>query len=128
MRRRDGEGANSTADSRLAVGSRVPVSFERHQPLYERVPTRDSDGHPLSDFMMLIPGLRDRPGHQFKEILARIQAILAQFREVVFVDLNVPLNLLWVSVRAKPGIILDIACSVKFQVPEALLVAHKNTP
>ena len=105
---------------------RVGGSLHPHQPLYERVPTRDTDGHPLSDFMMLIPGLRDRPRQQFNDILARIQASLSNFREVVFVDLNIPLNLLWVSVRAKPGVILDIATSLKFRVPEALLVGPKQ--
>lgn len=109
------------------TASRSVGELHPHQPLYERVPTRDTDGHPLSDFMMLIPGLRERPRQQFNDVLSRIQDCLADFREVVFVDLNVPLNLLWVSVRAKPGVILDIAASLKFRVPEALLVGPKHT-
>lgn len=102
------------------------AALSQGQPLYQRVPTHDEEGRMLSDFMMLLPGLRNCPQAQFAEVLARVQAVLGQFHEVVFVDLNVPLNLLWVSVRAKPGIILDIACAVKFQVPEALLVAQKT--
>ncbi len=112
---------------RLSVRPASAPALERHQPLYERVPTRDADGHPLTDFMVLIPGLRERPPQQFHAVLADIQAVLGQFREVVFVDLNVPLNLLWVSARAKPGIILDISCCLKFHVPEALLVANKHS-
>lgn len=119
---------------RTQVGGKRPPTvvhtggLQPHQPLYERVPTRDTDGHPLSDFMMLIPGLRDRPRQQFNDVLARIETSLANFREIVFVDLNVPLNLLWISVRAKPGVILDIACTLKFRVPEALLVGPKYQP
>ena len=94
-------------------------------PLYERVPTRDESGHLLSDFMMLFPGLRERPGRECHEVVARIDVVLKGFPEVVFADLNLKLNLLWVSVRARPGVILDIACCVKFHVPEALLVAPK---
>jgi len=30
-------------------------------PLWQRVPTRDDDGRPLADFMMLVPRLREQP-------------------------------------------------------------------
>lgn len=95
-------------------------------PLYERVPTRDESGHRLSDFMMLFPGLRERPGPECGEVVTRINVILRSFPEVVFADLNLKLNLLWISVRARPGVILDIACCVKFHIPEALLVGPKT--
>jgi hypothetical protein len=100
--------------------------LEAHRPLYERVPTRDTDGKLLSDFMVLIPGLRNRPQQQFAETLARLQTVLSQFAEVVFVDLNVPLNLLWVSVRPRPKVILDIAAAILVHVPEARLVADRR--
>ncbi len=102
------------------------LNFEaNHQPLYERVPPHDGYGRPLSDFMMLIPGLRELTDREFQNKVATLEAVLKQFHEVVFIDLNVPLNLLWVSVRAKPGVILDVATTVKCYVPEALLVGHK---
>lgn len=94
-----------------------------HEPLYERVPTRDEHGRPYSDFMMLIPGLRELPQSQFTERVARLQAVLTGFREVVFADLNAPLNLLWVSLRPNPGAIMRIASAVRHRLPEALLVA-----
>ena len=96
-----------------------------YRPLRERVPTRDAHGALLTDFMLLIPGLRERPGLVLREIVARIQAVLAQFHEVVFVDLNLPLNLLWVSVRPRPGIVLAIASAVRDSVPEALLIGNQ---
>ena len=96
-------------------------------PLYERVPTHDESGHLLSDFMMLIPGLRERPGPECREVMGRVDGVLKGFPEVVFADMNLRLNLLWVSVRARPGVILDIACCLKFHVPEALLVGPKTS-
>lgn len=107
------------------VRAMAGLTVSAHEPLYARVPTRDEEGRVLSDFMMLLPGLRDRPQGQFTDTIARIQWVLNQFREIVFADLNVPLNLLWVSVRAKPGIILEISSVLKFHVPEALLVAQR---
>lgn len=95
------------------------------RPLYERLPATDAGGRPLSDFMMLIPGLRDLAGRAFLDKVNRLEAVLGQFREVEFADLNVPLNLLWVSVRARPGVILDIATAVKYHLPEALIVGHR---
>jgi len=92
--------------------------------LLDRVPRADEYGRPLSDFMMLIPGLRDWPGERRQAALARLHGVLAAFREVVFADVNLPLNLLWVSVRAKPGIILDLAVAIQAHVPEARLVGH----
>lgn len=100
-------------------------ALERNGPLYERVPTRDENGRLLGDFMLLIPGLRERPGHEFTSTLARLQAVLVSFSEVVFVDLNVPLNLLWVSVRPRPGVILELFGAVKLHLPEAKLVGHR---
>ncbi len=96
-------------------------------PLCERVPTRDESGRLLGDFMMLFPGLKDRPGRERREVISRVDGILKGFPEVVFADMNLRLNLLWVSVRARPGVILDIACCVKFHVPEALLVGPKTS-
>ena len=110
----------------LVARSGTAFSIESHQPLYERVPARDEYGRPLSDFMVLIPGLRERPGGEFQDMLARLQAVLVSFSEVVFVDLNVPLNLLCVSVRPRPGVILELFGAVKLQLPEAKLVGHRQ--
>ncbi|MDA8361919.1 MAG: hypothetical protein M0Z44_08030 [Gammaproteobacteria bacterium] len=108
------------------VDVRAGSSVGPATPLYERVPTRDAGtGERLADFMMLFPGLRERPGGQ-RGVRARlIKGVLVRFPEVVFADLNLRLNLLWVSVRTRPGVILDIATCLKLYMPEALLVAPK---
>ena len=101
------------------------LALEQNRPLYERVPTRDEYGRCLSDFMLLIPGLRERPSREFAAALARLQAVLISFSEVVFVDLNVPLNLLWVSVRPRPGVVLELFTAVKLHLPEVKLIGHR---
>jgi len=105
---------------------RIGLELVEPQPLYRRAPARDEYGNPLSDFMVLLPGLRERPRHELAERLARLQAVLVSFTEVVFVDLNVPLNLLWVSVRPRPGVILELFGAVRLNLPEAKLVGHKQ--
>ncbi len=114
--------------SALRIRGLHGVDIAGHEPLYRRVPTRDENGRLLSDFMVLIPGLRDWPRGKFTEVLAGMQGILAGFEEVVFADLNVPLNLLWVSVKAKPGIISEVAGSLQQYVPEARLVSPQPNP
>ncbi|HID48427.1 MAG TPA: hypothetical protein EYP40_02250 [Chromatiales bacterium] len=96
------------------------------EPLWKRVPTVDTDGTRLSDFMMIIPRLRDRPRAARQAIVQRIEGVLRCYQDkVVFADLNLALNVLWVSVRPVPGICLELPTAIKLQVPEALLVSHK---
>ncbi len=108
---------------------RHPSTPELHEPepLYRRAPSRDEDGRPLSDFMMLIPGLRDLPQAAFRDRVAGIQAILGDHPGVVFADLNVPINVLWVSIRPEIGLISSLASAIQDRIPEALLVASDRS-
>jgi len=92
-------------------------------PLRLRAPTRDADGRPVSDFMILIPGLRRWSESRRRACVERLQAVLAACPEVVFADLNLRLSLLWVSVRAEPGSCGRVAATICEQVPEARLVS-----
>jgi hypothetical protein len=94
-------------------------------PLWKIVPTRDEEGKPLSDFMMLIPGLRDRPEHHIQATLDQIHCALAQYHEVVFANMNLKLNLLWVSVRTRRRITVEVAAAIRNRVPEAVLIGDK---
>jgi len=112
----------STASSCLAIGT----GLQQGGPLWKRAPARGDDGRLLSDFMMLIPGLGRRSAEHVQATVAELQAVFAYYRDfVVFADLNLKLNVLWVSVRPSPGITLELAAAVKHRVPEALLVANK---
>jgi hypothetical protein len=97
------------------------------EPLWKRAPTRDAQGRPVSDFMMIIPKLGKKPPQHIKRTLGHIDAVLQCYSHVVlFADINLKLNTLWISVKPVPGICLELAAAVKVRVPEALLVAHKR--
>lgn len=94
-------------------------------PLYKRAPREDEKGNPLSDFMMIIPKLRTRPETFIRDTINKIERILAQHDNVVvFADLNLKLNVLWVVVKPLPGICWDLPVEINDAVPEALLVAQ----
>lgn len=97
-------------------------------PLWRVVPTRDEEGHSLTDFMMLIPRLREKPSREIEQTCEYIRSVLALHREVVFADLNLPLNILWVSLRPRLGAIAEIASAIRVFVPAAVLVAHYSQP
>jgi hypothetical protein len=97
-------------------------------PLWRVVPTRDEEGHSLTDFMMLIPHLREKPSREIEQTSENIRSVLALHREVVFADLNLPLNILWVSLRPRLGAIAEIASAIRVFVPAAVLVAHYSQP
>lgn len=93
-------------------------------PLWQRAPSRDEDGKPFSDFMLLIPGLK-----QFNE--AGIEACLVKIRHslqpyeniVVYVDLNIKLSCLWISHKPVPGITNDLVQAILLEIPHAKVVA-----
>jgi hypothetical protein len=97
-------------------------------PLWQIAPTRDSNGRRLADFMMLIPRLRSRPPADIERASRDIQSVLALHHDVVFADLNLKLNLLWVSLRPSPGAISELSAAIRLRVPEAVLVAHYSEP
>ena len=97
-------------------------------PLWQIAPTRDPGGHMLTDFMMLIPRLRKRPPLEIERVACDIQAVLALHRDVVFADLNLKLNVLWVSLHPRQGAISELVAAIRLRVPEAVLVAHYAEP
>jgi len=105
---------------------KLSIRFEdAGEPLRLRVPTHDENGRPLSDFMVLIPGLRDKPRHLVDATIQDLHLVLTRFRHaVVFAEFNVRLNLLWVSIKPIQGIRFEITDAIQEQVPEARLVSH----
>lgn len=94
------------------------------EPLWKRVPTRDSNGQLLSDFMMLIPGLKKRPRQEILDVIEGLNLVLSSYRHaVVYADLNLRLNVFWVSIKPIPGMTLELATAINQTIPEARLVA-----
>ena len=104
----------------LKAGTKVSPGV----PLHEVAPTRGEDGKPLSDFMMIIPKLKHQSEDYIQQTLNSIERVINVYKEkVVFVDLNMKINVLWVTIKPVPGLILELSAAIKTQVPEALLVA-----
>jgi len=95
------------------------------EPLHKRAPAVDEYGKALSDFMMIIPGLRNKPRQLIQQTLYDVHAALTCFQHaVVFAEFNLKLNLLWVSIRPLDNIRFEIADAVRLRVPDARLVSH----
>ncbi len=93
-------------------------------PLWQRVPTHDEFGHLLADFRMIFPGLKSQEPIQQLHTLREIAGILERYASwVVFADLSLRTNLLWVSIRARPGLTLEIPAAILDRLPEARLLA-----
>ena len=105
---------------------RIAVEFDiSAEPLRKRAPLHDEHGRPLSDFMILIPGLREKPRHMIDATIQDVHIALTHFSHaVVFAEFNLRLNLLWVSIRPIQGIRFEIASAIQRHVPEAKLVSH----
>lgn len=105
---------------------RPAFAFQPIEPLWRRLPSRDERGQRLADFMMLIPGLKRRSEVEIRQRLQAIHDVLEGYRDVVaFVEMNLRINTLWVSVQARPGLCLEIPAAIKCVVPEALLVGQR---
>ncbi|HEB98627.1 MAG TPA: hypothetical protein ENJ05_03895 [Thiotrichales bacterium] len=101
------------------------IALESYEPLFRRAPRTDDEGKPLSDFMMVIPRLRTRPPRFIQETIRKIELVLHQYSHlVVFADLNLRINVLWVITRPVPGACLDLPVAINNEVPDALLVAQ----
>lgn len=75
---------------------------------------------------MLIPRLGRRPAEQVQNTLREISAVLDLYRHaVVYADMNLRINVLWVTVWPIPGICLELPAALKTRIPEALLVGQK---
>ncbi|XTI72696.1 hypothetical protein ACQAYK_00930 [Acidithiobacillus sp. AC3] len=92
--------------------------------MWQRVPSRDEYGHLLADFRMIFPGLRRHSSERQLRTLRLVGGVLQRYQNwVVFADLNLRMNLLWVSIRARPGLTVEIPAAILEEVPEARLLA-----
>jgi len=104
------------------------LSCAPNTPLWQRAPTKDKDGTLLSDFMMIIPKLKKRSSEYRRQVLDILIEVLQRYEDViVFADLNLKINVLWVSLRPVKGMCLEIPAAIKVAVPEALLVANNRS-
>ncbi len=104
------------------------VDMAPAQPLWKMAPTRDENGGPVSDVLMIIPKLKHRPEQYIKDTLANIEFALKQYqKEVLFANMDMKLNTLWVSFKAIPGVYTNIVSTLKINIPEAVLVGDTHS-
>ena len=107
---------------------KLSIDIAPAEPLWKLAPTRDEDGGPVSDVLMIIPKLKTKPEQHIKDTLANIEFALKQYKdEVLFANLDMKLNTLWVSFKAVPGVYVDIVSALKTSVPEAVLVGDSHS-
>ena len=107
---------------------KLSVCINPAEPLWKLAPTRDEDGGPVSDVLMIIPKLKTKPELYIKDTLANIEFALKQFsNEVLFANLDMKLNTLWVSFKAVPGVYVQIVDALKINIPEAVLVGDMRS-
>lgn len=98
------------------------------EPLWKVAPTRDEEGNRVSDLLMIIPKLKTKPKHHIQKTLCEIELALKQFRSlVIFANVDMKLNTLWVSFKARPGLFLEITSALKLHVPEAVIVGDMSS-
>ena len=105
---------------------RVTLSIlDASEPLRKRAPTVDEDGKAVTDFMVIFPGLHKQPQIQVQRTTREIHRILGCFSDtVVFAELNLALNLLWVSTKPVNGKRFEITAAIRSSIPSARLVSH----
>lgn len=92
-------------------------------PLYKIAPTRDENGKSFVDFMMIIPKLKKKPQKYIERTLKDIEMVLNQYSSVVvFANMNLKINCLWVSHKPQPGLCQELAAAIRHRIPEAMLV------
>lgn len=107
---------------------KLSIDLNPAEPLWKLAPTRDNDGGPVSDILMIIPKLKTRPEHYIKDTLANVEFALKQFSdEILFANIDMKLNTLWISFKAIPGVYVNIISTIKLNVPEAVLVGDMGS-
>ncbi|VAW74641.1 hypothetical protein MNBD_GAMMA15-2165 [hydrothermal vent metagenome] len=102
----------------------LPI-LDASEPLRKRAPAVDENGKALADFMVVIPGLREKSKLRIQQTMKDIQRVLTGYGDtIVFAELNLKLNLLWVSLRPVNGISFEITEALRLVIPNARLVSH----
>lgn len=115
------------SQSQLQAASPLCPEIQSSEPLWKRVPTRDPSGKPYTDFMMLIPGLRKFETSRLHDIVSKVEAVLKHYeKDIVLADLNLKINVLWVTMKPNMTLTTEIAALIHHVVPEAKLVSQHS--
>ena len=113
-------------DNKKSDSLKHTLELEPSTPLWQRVPTRDDAGKSFLDFQIIIPKLKVAAPDYQKKTLDTLSAVLIRYQDtVVFADLNLKMNLLWVSIKPVKGMIWEIINAILESVPEAKLISDR---
>ena len=118
---------NPTQTSLVSASRSIPSNarIQYSEPLWKRVPTRDLKGKPYTDFMMFIPGLKHFESSRLQEIVDKVEAVLKHYeKDIILADLNLKINVLWVTLQPHIGLSTEIAALIHHVIPEAKLVSQ----
>lgn len=102
-----------------------PGTWGQGGPLWQRVPGRNAEGRPYNDFMMFAPGLNRRSAAEQEAVVILVRGVLKQYEgQVVFAELNLKINVLWVSMQNRAGLMAELVAALRRKVPEFHLVGH----
>ncbi|MCK4864890.1 MAG: hypothetical protein KAT06_05640 [Gammaproteobacteria bacterium] len=124
------EKSNSLACASNSLSLHAHFQFpdiQQSEPLWKRAPARDNSGKPYSDFMMFIPGLKNFDAARLNDIVNKMGAVLKHFEnDIIMADLNLKINVLWVTIQPHIGLSSEIASLIHQAVPEAKLVSQHS--
>ena len=63
------------------TGLKLSLDLAPAEPLWKLSPTHDKDGGPVSDLLMIIPKLKNKPEQHIKDTLSNIEFALKQFKK-----------------------------------------------
>jgi hypothetical protein len=96
------------------------------EPLWKRVPTRTESGELTADFIMILTGLKQLTPYTQQSIFERLYEVLNIYEKfILFAEVNLQINTLWVSHRPQPGLGAEIAAMIHDRVPQAKLISQR---
>lgn len=105
---------------------RRSYSVKQASPLWQRVPTRTATGEMVADFIMLIKQLNRASPIEQQTTLDDIHRVLSSYSDfILLVELNLNINLLWVSHVSRPNLGSEIAAAIFHVCPRARLISQR---
>lgn len=96
------------------------------EPLWKRVPLRTEAGELVSDFMMILSGIKKMGSQQRQRIFDQLYQVLKIYdADILLAEVNTQMNTLWVSHHPRPGLGSEIAAMIHHHVPEAKLISQR---
>lgn len=104
----------------------LSAGYDITQPLWQRVPTRTDTGELAFDFMVIVKQLNKLAPMKQNIVLDEIYSVLEIYSKVILLaDMNLKMNLLWVSHLPRPNLSIEIASRIIDVYPPARLISHR---